>query len=147
MVKPHKILLLLVLVNLLLLGVIFIFPSGMIPLAGNYKLKFISLEELLHPKTVSKVDIDKIVKNVSDSSLHNHSGASAESAPDTLVLRDDPRQMAKITYKIQYPDDRKNALDALFVSLDSLEKNDKLFRILHYGDSQIEGDRISSTLR
>jgi lysophospholipase L1-like esterase len=147
MVKPHKILLLLVLVNLLLLGVIFIFPSGVIPLAGNYKLKFISLEELLHPKTVSKVDIDNIVKNVSDSSLHNHSGASAESAPDTLVLRDDPRQMAKITYKIQYPDDRKNALDALFVSLDSLEKNDKLFRILHYGDSQIEGDRISSTLR
>ena len=143
MVKPYKILLLLLFVNLLLLGVILAFPKGEIKFTDSLKLRFISLDELLHPKTVSKVDIDKIVKNASDSSR----STSPEGTPDSIVLKDDPRQLAKITYKIQYGDDKKDALNALFVSLDSLETNDLLVRILHYGDSQIEGDRISSTIR
>ena len=146
MVKPYKILMLLLIVNLLLGGVILLFPKGEIKINDNFKLRFISLDELLHPKKASHVDITKIVANASDSFMMHKSNPSDE-MQDSIVLRDDPRQLAKITYKIQYPADNTKVLDALFTSLDSIETYKKLIRILHYGDSQIEGDRISSTIR
>jgi len=47
--------------------------------------------------------------------------------------------------RIHFPDDNVNMLDPLFLSLENADS--KPVRILHYGDSQIEEDRISSTLR
>lgn len=49
---------------------------------------------------------------------------------------------------IQYPDGNRQALYQFFKSLERLENGEKqLYRVLHYGDSQLEGDRISYTLR
>ena len=47
--------------------------------------------------------------------------------------------------RIHFPDDDPGCFDALWRSLDNAGR--KPVRILHYGDSQIEEDRISSTLR
>lgn len=47
--------------------------------------------------------------------------------------------------RIEFPDNDLHTLDAFFAALDSAES--KELRIVHYGDSQIEEDRISSTLR
>ena len=50
--------------------------------------------------------------------------------------------------EIQYPDGNRQALLQFFRSLENLENNEnQLYRVLHYGDSQLEGDRISSSLR
>lgn len=50
--------------------------------------------------------------------------------------------------QIQYPDGNRQALLQFFRSLENLEnKENQLYRVLHYGDSQLEGDRISSSLR
>lgn len=50
--------------------------------------------------------------------------------------------------EIQYPDGNRQALYQFFRSLESLDNNEnQLYRVLHYGDSQLEGDRISSSLR
>jgi lysophospholipase L1-like esterase len=146
MVKPYKILILILLVNVMLGAFIMLFPKGDIQLTDNLKLHFISVDDLLHPKTVSHVDINKIVSNVSDSLLQKQRNAGGN-INDSIVLKEDPQKLSGITYKIQYADDNRDALKNLFVSLDSIETHKKLIRILHYGDSQIEGDRISSTLR
>ena len=47
--------------------------------------------------------------------------------------------------RIHFPDDDLTFLDSLFVALDSA--GSRRVRIVHYGDSQIEEDRISATLR
>jgi hypothetical protein len=51
------------------------------------------------------------------------------------------------SYVLEYPDSTKNTLDSFFESLSRLSETGTLIRVLHYGDSQIEGDRISSFLR
>jgi len=49
---------------------------------------------------------------------------------------------------IQYPNGNRQALYQFFKSLEKLENGEnQLYRVLHYGDSQLEGDRISYTLR
>lgn len=48
---------------------------------------------------------------------------------------------------IQYPSGSDSLLYPVFKELGSLVSQEKLIRILHYGDSQIEGDRITSYIR
>lgn len=48
---------------------------------------------------------------------------------------------------IEFSDNNPQAMDSFFAALHSLSQKPNLIRILHYGDSQIEGDRISSYLR
>jgi lysophospholipase L1-like esterase len=48
---------------------------------------------------------------------------------------------------IEFPKDKPEILDKFFASLQGILDNGDLVRILHYGDSQIEGDRISKYLR
>ena len=48
---------------------------------------------------------------------------------------------------IQFPEGDQKALDHFFNSLRELSGKNELIRIVHYGDSQLEGDRISNYLR
>lgn len=48
---------------------------------------------------------------------------------------------------IEYPPDNAQCLYPFFKALKSLDDGNSLIRILHYGDSQIEGDRVTSFLR
>ena len=48
---------------------------------------------------------------------------------------------------IQYPSGDSTLFYSLFNQLDSLKSKKELIRILHFGDSQIEGDRITGYLR
>lgn len=49
--------------------------------------------------------------------------------------------------KFEFPDSTNHPLSAFFEALRTGECNRKLIHVLHYGDSQIEGDRITSYLR
>ncbi len=49
--------------------------------------------------------------------------------------------------KIEMPAGNPHALDAFFEDMESAAAQKKKIRILHYGDSQIEGDRITSHIR
>jgi len=48
---------------------------------------------------------------------------------------------------IEYPEDNQTALYPFFESLANLTEESHLIRVLHYGDSQLEGDRITEYLR
>jgi len=64
--------------------------------------------------------------------------ADTISAHDSLNLATLP-----VNQHIEYPDSSYSALDAFFEAVE----RDKKIHVLHYGDSQIEGDRISGYLR
>jgi hypothetical protein len=49
--------------------------------------------------------------------------------------------------RIYFPDDDWDFLLPFFERLDSCRKKGEIVRILHYGDSQIEGDRITGYIR
>lgn len=52
-----------------------------------------------------------------------------------------------IIREIEFPAGQDSLLFPFFRELNNLKDDNKLIRILHYGDSQIEGDRITSYLR
>lgn len=59
--------------------------------------------------------------------------------PDTLKVNKELR--------IQYPKKNPKVLYSFFKAIADLEKNDELIRVIHFGDSQLEGDRITAFLR
>ena len=55
--------------------------------------------------------------------------------------------VTEVVRAIEYPDSSRIALKAFFSALAEIKNDDKSVHILHFGDSQLEGDRISDYLR
>jgi lysophospholipase L1-like esterase len=89
--------------------------------------------------TTSLIKKDTVNMAVGDSMITIYNAKPVE----TVEL--DPA-LALIT-SIQYKSTDKSAMHHFFSSLKNLDSESKSIRILHYGDSQIEGDRISDYLR
>lgn len=123
-------------------------------LFNNLELSFLPLEKLLHHQEVKYADVTKIIK---EESLLNMDSVLVESKKDTLqkatVVEEDAdtvaniQELSTLRYKIQYPEDNAPILEPFFSALNNIDKQENIIRILHYGDSQIEGDRITGTLR
>lgn len=64
---------------------------------------------------------------------------------DSTLLQRKLDSLKKVRQDIQVPESAKPDLQRLFAALDNARN--KKVRIMHYGDSQIEGDRITSYLR
>ncbi|MBS1645796.1 MAG: hypothetical protein JST67_00505 [Bacteroidetes bacterium] len=149
-IKPRAILLFLLGTMLLLAGVSFLFPEEGCLLLGQ-KITFPSVKKYFSQKTEAKIDISNIVAlaekqdsltdiQASDS-LHKK-----EKKEISYAEINDPS--IKLITTIQYPDSAKDALHAFFEALAELSVDaSESIRILHYGDSQIEGDRITDYLR
>lgn len=80
----------------------------------------------------------------------------APSATDTAVtdssmadVRIDSVRLAPLHERIQlhYPDGDRSVLYPLFAALEQAHARQRPVRVMHYGDSQLEGDRITSYLR
>jgi hypothetical protein len=76
---------------------------------------------------------------------------------DTLALAKSPDTsghhaadegaLRTLRFPVQYPHGTDTLLHGFFKALGNSGKNNELIRIIHYGDSQLENDRISSVLR
>ncbi len=55
--------------------------------------------------------------------------------------------LRNIIQPLEYPENGDSLLNPFFSTLETLDQNPELIRILHYGDSQIEADRITSYFR
>ncbi len=123
-----------------ILGVVWaVFPQGGIKVGGT-TLRFASFEEASSSINEEVVDVDKVLSEV-EQSFKLLSG----SQQDTLrffknFLKSNPN-------RIWLPNDDYSYLDSLFHLFESAQKEGKTYRIMHYGDSQIEMDRISSIVR
>ena len=167
--KPHKIFLTFLSILALIALIAFLFPSGGVIIPPGIHVNFPSLKSLIDYEEVEYKDISSIVENnrpidtlapvIGDTIVPDtHSDTTAieedsttRAAQDTLAAIKPKEQRPGVKKNrqkdLQYPNNDPSVLYPFFRSLEQLPGQDKLIRILHYGDSQIEGDRISSYLR
>jgi len=151
MIKPIKSVLFFLLVGLFLLPIVLFMPENGIK-AGPFTLKMLSIDDLLGKDSIEYADISTIInQNIDVDSLptitqiENTIVDSSQIIPDTI--RANAKDLAVNVYRLEFPEGDKSNLKKFFDALDDIYSNKSIVRIMHYGDSQIEGDRISSYIR
>ncbi len=161
--KPIQIFLIFFIVLLLLLTLAFIFPPRGIEGPGGIILRFPGYRELLSkPQEPDYSDISHILeqsevleKEAEKPALREDSliatppkdSITVDAAPTVTYPVYHPDSLKKLVYPMSFPEDDPSILHSFFRKLEYLQSMDKPLRILHYGDSQIEGDRITSYIR
>lgn len=117
----------------------FFFPAEGITI-GDYTLRFPSLDEDSKPKE-EEVDVDAVLNKVTKS--------FEMSCSDNLLdsMRFFRQYLKENPNRIYLPNDDYTYFDALFHQFEEAQDRGKTYRVMYYGDSQIEMDRISSVLR
>ena len=111
------------------------FPADGVP-AGPITLRFTSYQGMLRDAREKKVDVDSVLNAVQErfrmetDTLHYYRSFFYEN-PDRIFL----------------PGDDYTFLDPVFLAMENANKQALPVRVAHYGDSQIEMDRISSQFR
>jgi lysophospholipase L1-like esterase len=174
MVKPLKIFLYLLSLLAILAIISINVPSKGFKI-GNYTIKYPTLLELLDLDTAQRPTefslhpelamLDKALENITN--LNFGDTAQLWEEPDTILFADtiqvdsvlvvtkkqstEPSLTAEILKNrfiaIETNDSTLHALESFFSALHSGAYNKQQVRVMHYGDSQIEGDRITSFLR
>ncbi|MCF6359946.1 MAG: hypothetical protein L3J29_04210 [Cyclobacteriaceae bacterium] len=136
--SPLQSLLFLMLVGLLAMITMWVFPKNGVAISNSITLEYESLAEFFGSSDTSQIS------SVEDS-LFSIVGI------DTVALRDNLDRIAKIRWElvsgIQHPDSSSNSLENFYKSLIKLKAKGGKVRVLHYGDSQIEGDRMTRYIR
>ena len=148
--KPFRILLFLLGVFLILFTVSLLFPERGIDVGSNYSLKFPASDKLFKKDTVIYADVSDIISSFPVDTGTTFDNINNEEIPETEVLAavlSNPDSIARITHQIEFSDRFPNPLPLFFQKIDNLKTSQKLLRVLHYGDSQIEADRITSYIR
>lgn len=147
-VRPYITLLFVVSVLTILLIIAVIFPDDGISLAGNSKLRFATPQEIFHVSHEEYADISNILETnelLNDSVLAELAESNETAGFDTIRANAD--SLRKSISLLKFPKGDKKSLHNAFRALDNASSASKPVRIMHYGDSQIEGDRITSFLR
>lgn len=145
-VTPFRIFLLFATTIGMLIGLMALFPSGKI----NEHLHFFAWQALTQPGAKKQVDISSIIAK-NDPVMMDDTTADAPPVildtvrADTLIIP--PAEEVIAQYPITFPEGKDTLLYPFFRALDEVRAEGKLIRILHYGDSQVEGDRITAELR
>ncbi len=169
--KPYKIFLFLISIFILLFVISMAFPKDGIQIRNNIFLRFPDIRNVLTPEESKYADISEILKYhqeeitkniedlVLDTTINNSDSIlvadslKAEIPKDTIVKNEiktkitTKTQPGEILQRLEYPNNNLETLYPFFNHLKNLNQSGELIRILHYGDSQIEGDRISSYIR
>ncbi len=158
MLKPPKILLY-YLIILVLFGTLsyFIPAEGLKLGSSGYRLRWLSLDRIWQktesPKTGIAIDSTKLVLDVVEDTTKATAYSIDSLTTDTLITEDftfsdsiaDNNQASNL--RLIYPSSFKEMLQAFYRKIETASDSGKVIRILHMGDSQIEGDRISRYLR
>ncbi|MBO6026782.1 MAG: hypothetical protein J6P73_06000 [Bacteroidales bacterium] len=138
MKASHTLLFILFVFSLLGIGWV-AFPAEGIPV-GDLTLRFPSYAEAKMGETEA-LDVDSVLSNVSKS----FEMTVSETLLDSLEFFRD--YLTINPNRIYLPDNDYSYFDSLFYYLENAQKDQKRYRVIHYGDSQIEMDRITSVLR
>jgi len=142
--EPRKILVFLVLILILVTGIALIFPKDGIAIGDHTQLKFHFSFQQLFNNEIKYADITEIIDE-NKSIITDDSLPVNNSIAFTDTLKADAKILKAKVQSIEYPTGDSTILYSFFNKLDN--SNTKRVRILHYGDSQIEGDRITGYLR
>jgi len=147
-VRPIITLLFLVTVLTILLSISIFFPKEGLKVTDDITITFIKPEDLLFRTEEKYANISEIIEKSAMLSDTSYTKLSQDNQPipkDTNKTDIDSSITPAI--RLQFPENKSQILYPFFESIKNVSKEKKLVRILHYGDSQIEGDRISSYLR
>ncbi len=156
-ISPFRILLFILSVFSLLLLASLFFPEKGIPLGEKYTLRFPSFAQFLNPpkKGEKKEAVSRILKDI-DTSLTdgetplperrkhaNRFGKMMGDPSEKEAAAQDENHPQYLEFGTQSP----AILYPFFEKADALSQRKRIVRIIHYGDSQIEGDRMSGYIR
>ena len=137
--KPIRILIFIFSVILLLGIAWYFFPAEGLSI-GKHSLRFPSYAEDITPAK-EEVNVDAVIDKVNKSFEMTCSDNLLDSMRFfRYYLKENPN-------RIYLPNDDYTFFDTLFYQLEHADDDSRTYRIMYYGDSQIEMDRISSVLR
>lgn len=139
--KPIKTFFFLVSVFLFLLLISILIPEEGIRINDDYSIRFKTWKAIFNPISIQYADISNIMEI---SETIENSDTIDIIKLDTIRANADSLK-SKI-HRIEFPNNNNEVLHPFFSKLQNKTKN-RIVRIMHYGDSQIEGDRITSFLR
>jgi hypothetical protein len=154
--NPPRVLLFLLAVMAILAVLGTLVPDEGLRVAG-YTLRLPSPRALLFPPAKEDVDISAILALGTDSEEDDEGLGTTATDPLPLVL-DLPAELVKALdlehlppllphQALHFPDRDAQVLDGFFASLDAARERTRPLHVLHYGDSQLEGDRITNYVR
>lgn len=151
--KPYKILLFIVAVlGVMALPTLFASKGG-IKITNDYSFHYPTLEDFFAKGKIKKKNINKITdrldKKFADKkadSLKKHKNADLS---DTKLDADSTEENIDVAglQKIEFGEDGAKIFHPFFAKIRSAAGGRKRVRVLHYGDSQIEGDRMTGYIR
>jgi lysophospholipase L1-like esterase len=102
-------------------------------------------------KDISRIiDFSKTLDSIGTKNIAQKKIGDNSVTKDTVVTETTPfntDSLKCLLRPLEYPEGNDTLLYSFFRELERLPSDNKLIHILHYGDSQIEGDRITSYLR
>ncbi|KXX68595.1 hypothetical protein [Flammeovirga sp. SJP92] len=147
-ITPLKIIQILVYVALML-GLVLMMSPEEINVFGT-TIRIPSTEDVL-PESMIANETEEVVEveeyEEDDSMTVDMESISEESSWTPVEEKPLKVRTPKGAVAIEYPESNPNCLDHFFKGLTSISEQGKLIRILHYGDSQLEGDRMTEQLR
>lgn len=109
---------------------------------GGYNLRFPSFaDDTAEKNQEEQMDVDAVIDNVNKS----YKMAYTETLYDSLCFFRD--YLKENPNRIYLPNDDYTYFDTVFAQFERAEAVGKTYRVMYYGDSQIEMDRISSVFR
>ncbi len=145
--KPSGVLLFLLSVFTIVIAAAFFFPKEGIAISGKIRLHFFSRDDILSASEVKYADISGILRQqklLNDTLITAIAEGTTKFVNTRKVNAD---SLAGSITHIEYPLKDSTLLYPFFRTLRNLPASGQLIRIMHYGDSQIEDDRITSLLR
>jgi lysophospholipase L1-like esterase len=145
--RPIKVSGFLVVILTIVLLIPFLFPSHKLSVLGLT----IRIPEKIGNKSTNKnyKDISKfkvlLTDSVNSPHIKNPKALKKKRKKQAKTAKND--SVRSLIQALEFPPNEDTLLNSFFRNLKNIRDNDKLIRILHYGDSQIEGDRITSYFR
>lgn len=154
---PFKILLFIAMVMACLGGMMLVFPDGGLKVSEEVAVKYPTWKGFWSKNKEAYTPLPDNVLAADSSSLEFLEGedtAALALKPDSALLAAidtggvplDSMLLKKVTQHLEFPECYPNALDAFFASLNLAAKGQGI-HITHFGDSQLEGDRMSGYFR
>lgn len=155
--KPFQTLVFIISIFFLLIIIAWVFPENGINIGEGIHLKFASPKEYFQKDTIEYADISAILEKtspgLSDDQIDSLFSLLSDSVENTgfqqnlLALTTNADSLRQISYALEFSGENPTSLYPLFRKIKNLNSRKRLIRILHYGDSQIEADRMSSFIR
>lgn len=150
---PRKTLLfLLSVLGILTLIAVFVPKDGFTLFGNTFKYptleKFMAYRPVMESEktNVQTVNLDKELKKAQADSVKKHKNAPLDGKNIVAdVSAEEVNEEGLV--RISFPAGMEHSLDDFFAKLSSASATKKNIRIIHYGDSQIEGDRMTAYMR